>query len=207
VTRTLAVAALVLAAPLASASPTVDGVLAKLESSSQSLSTLQGDFTQRNRLKLFKQELKSRGLLRFKPPRQIRWEYVDPDPSTLVLDGSKATLTTPGQPAQVFDLDKDATMRAVFDQLLTWFQPSGLKAAAHDYELATSGTDAAPVLTLSPKASSPVARAFSRIELRLAGDTMLMRSILLIEKNGDEKEISFGKLTRNAPLPPAAFTP
>ena len=38
----------------------------------------------------------------------------------LVLDGNKATLATPGAAPQVFDLDKDATMRAIFDQLLVW---------------------------------------------------------------------------------------
>ena len=32
-----------------------------------------------------------------------------------------------------------------------------------------------------------------------------MRSILLVEKNGDEKEIVFTHLQRNVPLPPDAF--
>ena len=32
-----------------------------------------------------------------------------------------------------------------------------------------------------------------------------MKSILLVEKNGDEKEIDFSKLQRNAKLPPDAF--
>ena len=32
-----------------------------------------------------------------------------------------------------------------------------------------------------------------------------MKSILLVEKNGDEKEIDFSKLARNVKLPPDAF--
>lgn len=212
--RPLAVAAVLaaLAAPIALAprpaacapAPDVDALLSRLEASSRELTALSGEFVQRNRLKLFKKELTSRGLLRFRPPRFVHWEYVDPDPSTMVLDGMRATLTMPGQAPQVFDLSKDATMRAVFDQLLTWFAPSGLSAARKEYKLSTSGTVDAPVLGLVPLDSSPTARAFSRIELRLDGKTLLLRSILLVEKNGDEKEITFSRLERNRPLPGSA---
>ena len=48
-------------------------------------------------------------------------------------------------------------------------------------------------------------KAGATTHLRLDGKTWLMKSILLVEKNGDEKEIDFGKLARNAKLPPDAF--
>jgi outer membrane lipoprotein-sorting protein len=207
IARVALVAAMVLApslAPAAEALPLGD-VVKKVDAAKAGTETLSGEFTQKNRVKLFKQELTSKGRLYFKKPRQIRWEYTAPDPSVMTLDGNKATLTTPGAAAQVFDLDKDATMRAIFDQLLTWLGPGSLAAARDDYELATAGTAAAPVLTMTPKLASAIGKAFTRIELRLDGRTWLMKSILLVEKNGDEKEIDFGKLSRNAKLPADAF--
>jgi chaperone LolA len=175
-----------------------DELPARLEAASKDLTTLSGDFTQRNKLKLFKQELKSRGRFYFQRPRRIRWEYLDPDPSTLILDGNVATLRTPGAAPQTFDLAKDATMRAVFDQLVTWL---GGQQANNDYDIVARDS----TLVLTPKPTSPVAKAFSRIELRVDPKTLLMRSILLTEKNGDEKEITFTKVTRNAALPKDAF--
>jgi chaperone LolA len=175
-----------------------DELPARLEAASKDLTTLSGEFTQRNKLKLFKQELKSRGRFYFQRPRRIRWEYLDPDPSTLILDGNVATLRTPGAAPQTFDLARDATMRAVFDQLVTWL---GGQQANTDYDIVTRDF----TLILTPKATSPVAKAFSRIELRVDAKTLLMRSILLTEKNGDEKEITFTKVTRNAALPANAF--
>ncbi len=186
----------------AAAPPSVDELTAKLEASSKDVTSLSGEFTQRNKLKLFKQELRSKGRLYFQRPRKIRWEYLDPDPSTLVLDGERATLRTPGAAPQSFDLTKDATMRMVFDQLLTWLGPGSMTQARADYDLSVA---AGPILVLVPKAGSPIAKAFSRIELRLDAKTLLMKSILLTEKNGDEKEITFTKLTRNGPLPADAF--
>ena len=177
----------------------------KVDAAKAGVETLSGEFTQRNRVKLFKQEMSSKGRLFFRKPRQIRWEYTAPDPSVMILDGNKATLSTPGAAAQQFDLDKDATMRAIFDQLLTWLGPGSLAAAGDDYQLSSTGTTASPTLTLTPKLASAIARAFLRIELRLDPKSWLLRSILLVEKNGDEKEIDFSRLGRNAKLPADAF--
>jgi outer membrane lipoprotein-sorting protein len=180
----------------AAAPPPVDQILANLDRTSKEVKQLDGEFTQRNRVKLFKQELTSKGRLSFTAPRKIKWEYLSPDPSTLMLDGNTATLSSPGAAPRTFDLEKDATMRAIFDQLLLWIGPGSLTKAKDDYDLAASGSAEAPALVLTPRASSPVAKAFQKIELRLDGKSWLLKSILLVEKNGDEKEIVFTSLRR-----------
>ncbi len=185
--------------------PPLDALLKEVDAAKASVTTLSGEFTQRNRVKLFKQELVAHGKLYFRQPRQIRWEYTTPDPSTLILDGNRATLSSPGAAPQVFDLAKDATMRAIFDQLLVWLGSGSLAQARADYELASGGTAAAPTLLLTPKPASTVARAFARVELRLDGKTHLLRAIALVEPNGDEKEIVFTKLAKNVTLPENAF--
>jgi outer membrane lipoprotein-sorting protein len=211
VTRALVVAAALLPAVLLPAArahaeaPPVDDLVKKVDAAKASVETLSGEFTQRNRVKLFKQELTSKGRLYFRKPRQIRWEYTSPDPSVMVLDGNRATLSTPGAAPQTFDLEKDATMRAIFDQLLTWLGPGSLATARADYAVAAGGTAAAPVLTMTPKPASAIGRAFTRIELRLDPKTWLLKSILLVEKSGDEKEITFTRLQKNAALPADAF--
>lgn len=201
----LALVALLAGGRALAAPPSLDELVTRLEASSKDVQTLSGEFTQRNRLKLFKQELRSTGRFYFRRPRQIRWEYVAPDPSTLLLDGQTATLSTPGAAPQVFDLAHDAVMRTIFDQLLLWLGPGSLGGARADYDLSVTGSASAPALVLVPKAGGAIARAFQRIELRLDGKSLLLRSILLTEKNGDEKEIVFGKLARNAALPAGAF--
>lgn len=201
-----AVALCALVGGVAAAAPLPpDVVIARVDAAKAGVTTLAGEFTQRNQVKLFKQELTSKGKLYFEKPRRIRWEYTAPDPSVMILDGNKVTLTTPGEPPQQFDLAKDPTMRAIFDQLLTWLGPGSLDKAHADYVISGSGAPATPSLVLTPRPQSAVGKAFARIELRLDGKTWLIRSILLVEKNGDEKEITFGKLARNVKLPADAF--
>ena len=191
----------------AAAPPALGELLHKVDAAKAGVTTLAGEFTQRNRVKLFKQELTSKGRMYFQKPRHIRWEYTAPDPSTMILDGDRATLSTPGARPQQFDLGRDATMRAIFDQLLTWLGPGSLAKASAEYTLSAAGTAAAPVLVMTPKPGSAVGKAFSRIELRLDAKSWLVKSILLVEKNGDEKEIAFTRLQRNGKLPPDAFSP
>jgi outer membrane lipoprotein carrier protein len=190
---------------VAAGPPPLDRLLGALESSAKEVSTLSGEFVQRSRSSLFNQELRSTGRFFYRRPRQIRWEYLQPDPSTMILDGKQATLSTPGAPPQRFDLERDATMRVVFDQLLLWLLPEAISEARRSYDLSTGGTQGLPQLTLVPKADHPAAKAFQRIDLRVDGKTHLLHDLVLTEKNGDRKEIEFTKMTRNAPLPADAF--
>jgi outer membrane lipoprotein carrier protein len=196
----------VLLATLCIAAPTSAAVdqamLDRVDGAAKATRTLSAQFTQKNRMKLFQKELCSQGRLYFKAPRQIRWEYTSPDPSVLVLDGSKATMRSPGADAQVFDLDKDATLRAVFDQLLTFVGGGSIAGARAGYAIETRGGG----VVLVPHADTAVAKTFSRIELQLDKHDQV-RGIHLVEKNGDEKDITFTKIDRNGTLPGDAFSP
>ena len=69
---------------------------------------------------------------------------------------------------------------------------------------ALCGLNAEPILVLTPKAGGPVAKAFSKIELGF-DKKLAVRTIKLVENNGDEKEIVFTRVEKNGPLPPGAF--
>ena len=190
----------------ADAGATDPALLARIDAAAKQTQTLAAEFTQKNRMRLFRQELSSKGRLYFKAPRQIRWEYLTPDPSVLLLDGQKATMRTPGAAPQVFDLDRDTTLRTVFDQLLTFVGGGSIHSTQTAYALETTGSPKAPKVVLVPRAEGAAKKAFSRIELSF-DDRAQVRTIRLVENNGDEKEIAFTKIERNRALPGDAFRP
>lgn len=179
-------------------------LLSKIDEAARSTKTLSAEFTQTNRMKLFRQALASSGRLWFRAPRQIRWQYLSPDPSLLILDGRKATMSSPGAAPQVFDLEKDPTMRVIFDQLLTFVGGGSLAQLEGDYTLSASDDKRNLGLVLVPKPGSVVEKAFARIELTFDGKTQV-KKIVLVEKNGDEKRIDFTKVERNRELPAETF--
>lgn len=190
----------------------VDQLVGRIDQAQRGVRTLRAEFTQRNRVKLFKQELTSRGLLLYERGdggSRLRWEYVAPDPSTMILAGGKATLLLPGRGPQEFSVAGDSTLRAIFAELELWLGNGSLRRAQAqgEYDMSAGGDVKAPVLVLRPREKSPLSRTFSRIEMRLDGKTMLLRGLLLQEQGGDEKDISFTRVDRDVALPPRSFVP
>lgn len=193
-----------------------------MEAGQRDLQTLSAEFTQTSRVKLFKQELRSEGRLLYEraaptaktaATTRLRWEYLRPDPSTMLLIGSEARLrmgdVNSKVPAQVFDMAKDANLRAIFAQLRLWLGLSSGEAGSPlstaellaDYELKASGSKDSPVLIMLPRPTSVLGKTFTRVELSLAGRGCQLNRLLLVEQSGDEKEIRFTSVKRNAPLP------
>ncbi len=182
-------------------------LLQRIDAAQQGVRALSADFVQHSRIKLFKQELTSRGRLLYQraPVPRLRWDYLSPDPSTLVLTGKQARMKLPGRPVQEFDTEHDPTLRAIFDELWLWLGQGSLRAAQADYQMSAAGTRTAPRLLLVPRDSSPLHKTFSRVELRLDPATLLLQGLLLVEQGGDEKEIVFTRMERNVALPDEAF--
>lgn len=199
--------------------PTPQDIIGHMEAAQRDLRTLTADFTQTSRVKLFKQEMRSTGRLSYEraadSPGQtqtrLRWEYREPDPSTLVMVGDKATLRMGSLPPQVFDTARDPNVRAIFTQLRLWLGAGSFSdpSTAADYDLRVGGDPAhgKPALVLLPKAGTVLGKTFSRVELHLDGRTWQLSRLLLVEQSGDEKEILFTRVQRNVPLPAGLFGP
>lgn len=198
----------------APADAAVESLLQRLRAAQADVRTLAADFTQRNRVKLFRQELTSQGRLIYDKgdkgdpparPARLRWEYTAPDPSLLLLIGERAELRAPGQAPRTFDTGRDGTLRAVFDQMGLWLGSGAVQTARRDNTLSVAGTAAAPTLVLIPREGTALARVFARVELRLDGKTLLLRGLLLQERSGDEKEITLSRVQRNPVVPAGTF--
>jgi outer membrane lipoprotein-sorting protein len=195
------------ASPSRAAAPAPEELMRRIDAAQADLRSLSAEFVQNSRSKLFKQQLSSQGRLYYQrgAPTRLRWEYTRPDASTMLLIGERATLRIGSRPPQVFDSSRDPTLNAIFTQLQLWLGNGSLASAQADYEVSSSGTAERPALILAPRPASPLSRAFSRIELHVDGRTLQLGRLLLVENSGDEKEVVFSRMQRNAALPQNAF--
>jgi outer membrane lipoprotein-sorting protein len=207
------------AAPAASASVpgSAEELMARIDRAQRDLHTLSADFVQLSRVKLFRHELRSEGRLVYDkgtsgtgagtaaPPARLRWEYLKPDPSTVLLIGDRATLRMGTLPPQVFDTGRDPKLRAIFAQLRLWLGQGELATARDQYDVSVGGKTGQPALILAPRPSSPLAATFARIELQVDGASLTLVRLLLVERSGDEKEILFAKIQRNPTLDARLF--
>ncbi|MBI5479858.1 MAG: outer membrane lipoprotein carrier protein LolA [Deltaproteobacteria bacterium] len=194
-------------APASQKTPASRGLLTaaelieKVEKARAGQETLVGEFTQRKRLSLFRDELRSTGRFAFRSPGKLRWEYLTPDPSVILLDGARVTVKTPGQKSVTYDLGRQPGLKALLERLLAALGPGSLKAATQDFDLKVTGPQA---LLLVPRGD--LAKHLVAMEMRFDA-AWQVAGLALREKNGDQTDVTFAGLKRNVKVDDAAFRP
>ncbi|MFQ5827538.1 MAG: outer membrane lipoprotein chaperone LolA [Candidatus Methylomirabilia bacterium] len=74
---------------------TLDGVVARLESTYARITTLRAEFVQSAFNKSFGQTIEAEGVVYLKKPGRMRWEYQTPSPQQIVSDGTSIWVYTP----------------------------------------------------------------------------------------------------------------
>ena len=181
--------------------PAVAELIEKVEKARVGQQTLCGDFTQRKRLSLFRDEVRSTGSFKFRSPGRLRWEYLKPDPSVVIVDGARVTVRTPGAKSVTYDLARQPGLKALLERLLAALGPASLKAAAKEFDLAVVGP---ATLRLVPRGET--AKVLVAIEMRFDA-AWQVAGVKLHEKNGDQTDVTFSALKRNAKVTDADFRP
>lgn len=135
----------------------------------------------------------SRGTLRVKKPGKLRWDYTEPAPKTIVVNGARLVQYEPEANQAYVDEHFDATaMSAAVTFLL------GTGSLEKEFDL---GTDGPGQLVLTPKA--PDARV-DRIVLTVApsGEVSATR---VVDGSGNVNAITFRALRRNVGLSDRLF--
>jgi len=188
-------------APASRGLPTVAELIDKVEQARAGQETLVGDFAQRKRLSLFRDEVRSTGRFKFRRPARLRWEYLTPDPSVVILDGQKVTIKAPGQKPATYDLGRQPGLRALLERLLAALGPGSLKTATQDFDLKVTGPT---TLTLTPRGD--LGKHVVAMEMRFDA-AWRVAGVSFREKNGDQTEVTFSRLQRNAKVDDAEFRP
>jgi outer membrane lipoprotein carrier protein len=195
---TLAFAVLLLAAPTATADPSV--VLKSLETAGRGLKTMKASFTETKVLTLLSEKQETRGSVFLQVPGRLRWDYVSPQPGVMMIKDGHFERYVP-QTKQVFRGEAKGEA-----DLLVGFGP-GAADLGKKYEvtlLPEEKVGALPtyVLDLKPREGGGL---FSGIRLWVDKGRMIPVQTRLTEPTGDHTTIRFDDVVVNRPLPSGAF--
>lgn len=166
--------------------------------------TLTASFTQRKRLRLFRQDVVSRGRLAYARPDKLRWETLPPEESALVIAGSRAELRLPGEAARVLDLKQGDALAGLVGQLFVWLGARPAAGLTRSYEVAATLGEAAWEVRLKPRAEA-LRKRVSLITVTLGRDDLVLRSVQTQQPDGDGTLIEFSEVRRNVALPRETF--
>jgi len=165
------------------------------------LHSIQADFTQEKHLKILVRPLVSKGSFTFQTPQSLRWEYLSPVPSVLLMHGDRIRkyVQRDGQMVEDKGLRLDS-MQVVLSEISNW-----LDGRFSDNDMFTVSFVDDRTVELLPK-DQGLAGIISKIELKLATQRGSLDEVMIFEGPDSYTKMTFENRTMNADVPLAAFT-
>jgi outer membrane lipoprotein-sorting protein len=183
------------------AKPALEDFLGRVEQNAAAISSFSCDFMQVRYLTIFPKPVRFAGRLALRKPDQLRWEFVTPLPSVLILNGKNGLKCSEGGPVREFSLDADPVMRLVATQLWAWTSGSYRDLMGDfAFELLPG-----PVLVFTPRTDG-AASFIGKIRVDFDPDFLQPRQVEISEPGGDRTVITFSGYQRNIDLPAPLFT-
>lgn len=180
----------------------MDELFGKMQTAQAGVSTMEARFEQVKRSSLLAGEAVSQGVMDYQKPDLIRWEYLAPDPYTILIRGDDFSAYYP-------QLNKLKTARVarlrhrVFNFLVAT-EPLAKLKTHFQVELREGGSRPTWTLVLTPM-TQLVRKTIARVTVQVDKKSSLPAELLIEEADGDSTRIRFTAMTVNKPLPDGTF--
>ncbi|MBN2591448.1 MAG: outer membrane lipoprotein carrier protein LolA [Sedimentisphaerales bacterium] len=182
--------------------PAVDAndILMELEKSFSKIKTVQTDFVQTKKLKLFKHPVTIKGHILLQVPDSLLWRVYEPVQYALMLKGKKAV-----EWDQETGKTKDLLFAnsQVFEQILvqikSWFSGE-FSELKKNYNLRILNQNPL-TLSFAPKETNQIKHAIKELRVVIRTDRRYIESMTILEVNGDTTTTLFEKVLLNQDIP------
>jgi hypothetical protein len=172
-----------------------------IRAAADTVKTVEADFTQEKHLPILKKPLISTGRFAYQSPGNLRWEYLQPVRSILLMykGETRRYLESEGRlvPDQSAGL---AAMSVVMDQITAW-----LKGRFEDNPMFAAELAAGGRIVLTPTTAG-MAKMIARIELQLADQPGAIDTVTIYEGEAAFTRLIFRNLRLNPHLVETLFT-
>ena len=164
------------------------------------LQSIQAEFTQEKHLKLLVRPLVSTGLFVFQAPGSLRWEYLTPLHSVLLMHGGQIKKMI--ERDDHFEEDNGAgvdAMQVVLADIGNW-----LDGRFEENPMFSASRIDGRTVVLTPKEAGLQA-IISRIELYLGSQDGVMERVLIVEGPDAHTQLTFTNVVLNRQIPQTTF--
>ncbi len=182
----------------------VGEALKRVLAARQPIKTMQASFKQKRLIGLLATAVESKGKLTIVRPNRLRWDLLPPDGVTYWIGPEGLAMANQDGVAKI---GKSAAGRfaTVLTDLLVMLGGDMAKLRKR-YELTIQEPDGRLILTAKPK-SKKVAKHIAKLVMETTQQLWQVKRVEIIEKNGDQSVIEFGKTDKNKPIKPSFMKP
>ena len=172
----------------------------KMIEASSKIQTLQCSFIQEKISTLVSEKAVAKGVLLYQTSNRLRWEYTEPKPSTLILNGNNAILLNQDGRR----VGNERLMKQLGGIIISMINGEGiLQNKQFSSEIFDTGSKEIRIV-LTP-IQKRLKEFYSNIELKIDTKTLLANEIILNEKSGDKTVILLTNKELNKEILPDKF--
>lgn len=172
-------------------------VIEKMDKAASAMSSMQCDFTQTKSMKLLSKEMKSEGVMYFKKPDKLRWQYTSPYDYTFILNGDQVKIKSQKSTKNI-DVQGNKVFRQITNIILKSITGGGLKSSA-DFTVELYKTDKEYFAKLYPK-KKEIKQIYQLIEIHFNPQLTMVNLVKMEEKTGDTTTVKLTNIKLNASI-------
>ena len=166
------------------------------------MTAMQCQFTQTKSMKLLSREMKSEGVMYFKKPDKLRWQYTSPYDYTFILNGDKVRIKST-KSTQDINVQGNKMFRQITSIILNSITGDGLKSTS-DFGVEMYKSDKGYFAKLYPK-KKEVKQIYNVIEIHFDTALTMVNMVKMEEKTGDVTLVRLNNIKTNAPVNETLF--
>ena len=174
----------------------------KIDKAAQTMTSMQCDFSQTKSMKLLSKEMQSKGIMYFKQPDKLRWQYTSPYDYTFIMNGDKVTMKS-AKSTQNINVQGNKMFRQITKIILNSITGSGLKGAT-DFQVEIYKTDNSYFAKLYPK-KKELKQIYSVIEIYFNQSLTMVNGVKMMEKTGDVTSVKLQNVKYNQSINESTF--
>lgn len=178
-------------------------VIQKIASTTASIKTMQCAFSQTKKMKMLKNEIQSSGVMYFKSPDKLRWQYKAPYSYVFVMNGNRVSLKS-SNGIQNVDVQRNKMFKQISSIILGCVTGGSLRSSA-DFNVQICQEDGTYIAKLLPR-KKELKSLYNYIKIKFNSSLNMVQSVEMSEKTGDTTYVSLINTKINSPISESVFT-
>jgi outer membrane lipoprotein-sorting protein len=178
-------------------------IVEKIDKASSAMKTMQCDFTQTKRMKMLSKDMQSKGVMYFKRPDKLRWQYTSPYDYTFIMNGDKVQIKSMKSTKNI-DVQQNKMFRQITSIILNSITGGGLKSAA-DFTVEVYKDNQTYFARLYPK-KKELKQVYEVIEIYFNESLTMVSGVKMKEKTGDVTTVKLNNVKINPAINDSTFS-
>jgi outer membrane lipoprotein-sorting protein len=157
-------------------------IVEKIDKASSAMKTMQCDFTQTKRMKMLSKDMQSKGVMYFKRPDKLRWQYTSPYDYTFIMNGDKVQIKSMKSTKNI-DVQQNKMFRQITNIILSSITGGTLRTSA-DFTVELWQQDKSYFVKLYPK-KKELKQLYQHLEIWFDPALTKVSTVKMMEKTGD----------------------